>query len=132
MIKILLVDDEYHVISYITNLLQHIDFCEINTITTTSGPEALQIVASSHIDIAFLDINMPRVSGLQIADKLHNQWPDCQLIFLTAYEVFDYIYEANRYPGAIYLLKAESDAKSWMWQFPAAMLSYRKERRKAI
>lgn len=111
MIKILLVDDEYHVISYITNLLQHIDFCEINTITTTSGPEALQIVASSHIDIAFLDINMPRVSGLQIADKLHNQWPDCQLIFLTAYEVFDYIYEANRYPGAIYLLKAESDAK---------------------
>lgn len=111
MIKILLTDDEYHVISHITNLLQHIDFCEINIITTTSGPEALQIVASSHIDIAFLDINMPRVSGLQIADKLHNQWPDCQLIFLTAYEVFDYIYEANRYPGAIYLLKSESDTK---------------------
>lgn len=111
MIKILLVDDEYHVINHITNLLQHIDFYEINIITTTSGPEALQMVASSHIDIAFLDINMPRVSGLQIAGKLHNQWPDCQLIFLTAYEVFDYIYEANRYPGAIYLLKAESDTK---------------------
>nr|WP_300864303.1 helix-turn-helix domain-containing protein [uncultured Acetatifactor sp.] len=111
MIKILLVDDEYHVISHITNLLGQIDFCEISTLKTTSGPEALELAASSHIDIAFLDINMPRVSGLQIAGRIHNQWPDCQLIFLTAYEVFDYIYEAGRYPGAIYLLKAESDSK---------------------
>lgn len=111
MIKILLVDDEYHVINHITNLLQKIDFCEINTLKTTSGPEALDIIASSHVDIAFLDINMPKVNGLQLANKLHNQWPDCQIIFLTAYEVFDYIYEANQYPGAIYLLKAESNAK---------------------
>ena len=111
MMKILLVDDEYHVISHIASLLEKIEFCEINTLQTTSGPEALKIVASSHIDIAFLDINMPKVSGLQIASKLHSQWPDCRIIFLTAYEVFDYIYEANQYPGAIYLLKAESDAK---------------------
>lgn len=111
MIKILLVDDEYHVISHILNLLQQIDFIEINALCATSGSEALKIVASSHIDVAFLDINMPQVSGLQIAAKLHRQWPDCQIIFLTAYEVFDYIYEANQYPGAIYLLKAEPDAK---------------------
>ena len=107
MMKILLVDDEYHVISHIASLLEKIEFCEINTLQTTSGPEALKIVASSHIDIAFLDINMPKVSGLQIASKLHSQWPDCRIIFLTAYEVFDYIYEANQYPGAIYLLHAE-------------------------
>ncbi len=111
MVKILLVDDEYHVINHISNLLLQIDFCEISTIETTSGPEALQMISSSYVDIAFLDINMPKVSGLQIAAKLHNQWPDCKIIFLTAYEIFDYIYEANRYPGAVYLLKAESDAK---------------------
>ena len=111
MIKILLVDDEYHVISHISSLLQQIDFCEINTLKTTFAHEALQIIASSHIDIAFLDINMPKTNGLQIANKIYNQWPDCQIIFLTAYEVFDYIYEANQYPGAIYLLKSESDTK---------------------
>ena len=111
MMKILLVDDEYHVINHISNLLMQIDFCEINIIKATSGLEALQIVASSHIDIAFLDINMPKISGLQIANKLHNQWPDCQIIFLTAYEIFDYIYEANQYPQALYLLKAEPDTK---------------------
>lgn len=111
MIKILLVDDEYHVIHHISNLLEQIQFCEINILTTTSGLEALKIAESSHIDIAFLDINMPQTNGLQIAYKLHQQWPDCQLIFLTAYEVFDYIYETNQYPGSIYLLKAESDAR---------------------
>lgn len=110
MLKVLLVDDEYHVIHHISTLLSQIDFCEFNIIKTTSAPEALQIIASSHIDLAFLDINMPKVSGLQIANLLHNQWPDCQLIFLTAYEVFDYIYEANQFRNAIYLLKSESDA----------------------
>lgn len=111
MIKILLVDDEYHVITHITNLLQQIDFCEINIRQTTSGTEALQLICSSHIDIAFLDINMPKINGLQLADQLHRQWPNCQIIFLTAYEIFDYIYEANQYRGAIYLLKTESDKK---------------------
>ncbi len=111
MIKILLADDEHHVINHITNLLQEIDFCEINILSTTSGPDTLQIIASSHIDIAFLDINMPKTNGLQIAKALNNQWPDCQIVFLTAYKTFDYIYEANQYPQAIYLLKAESDQK---------------------
>lgn len=111
MIKILLADDEYHVISHLTNLLQQLEEFELNIISTCSGPEALTMVASSRIDMAFLDINMPKVNGLMIADKLHRQWPDCQIIFLTAYEVFDYIYEANQYPGAVYLLKAEPDKK---------------------
>ena len=111
MIKILLTDDEYHVISHLTSLLTQLKAFELNIISTCSGPEALALVASSRIDMAFLDINMPKVSGLMIADQLHRQWPDCQIIFLTAYEVFDYIYEANQYPGAIYLLKAEPDTK---------------------
>lgn len=111
MIKILLADDEYHVISHLTNLLSQMEEFELNIISTCSGPEALALVASSRIDMAFLDINMPKVNGLTIADRLHRQWPDCQIIFLTAYEVFDYIYEANQYPGAIYLLKAEPDTK---------------------
>lgn len=111
MIKVLLVDDEYHVVSHLTNLLQQMDQYELNIISTCSGPEALSLIASSHIDIAFLDINMPKVGGLMLADKLHRQWPDCQIVFLTAYEVFDYIYEANQYPGAVYLLKAEPDKK---------------------
>ena len=111
MIKVLLVDDEYHVISHLTNMLSQMEEYELNLISTCSGPEALTLVASSRIDMAFLDINMPKVNGLMIADRLHGQWPDCQIIFLTAYEVFDYIYEANRYPGTIYLLKAEPDAK---------------------
>lgn len=111
MIKVLLVDDEHHVISHMTNLLQRLDSYEINVINATSGSEAMQLISSTHIDIAFLDINMPKISGLQLADKLHNQWPDCQIVFLTAYEEFGYIYKANQYPGAIYLLKAEPDQK---------------------
>ena len=77
MIKVLLVDDEFHVISHLTNLLQQMEQYELNIVSTCSGPEALSLIASSHIDIAFLDINMPKVGGLMIADKLHRQWPDC-------------------------------------------------------
>ena len=109
MLKILIADDEHHVVHHLSTLLAQIDFCVTDILTTCSGPEALQIIASTHIDMAFLDINMPRVNGLQIASRLHAQWPECRILFLTAYEVFDYIYEASQYPGAVYLLKAETD-----------------------
>ncbi len=130
MIKILLADDEYHVISHLANLLSQMEEFELNIISTCSGPEALALVASSRIDLAFLDINMPKVNGLMIADRLHRQWPDGQIIFLTAYEVFDYIYEANQYPGAIYLLKAEPDTKirSVVYSCCEAILQKRRER----
>jgi len=57
MLKILLVDDEYHVINHLNSLLQNINCCEVDIRKTISAPEALKMIASTQIDIAILDIN---------------------------------------------------------------------------
>ena len=111
MLKLLIADDEYHIVNHLNRLLSRLDCCETDLLCAYSGPAAMDLILSSRIDVAFLDINMPKINGLQLASALHAQWPDCRIVFLTAYEVFDYIYEATQYPGAIYLLKAESDEK---------------------
>ena len=82
-LKCLIVDDEQIAIKGIANHISKLDFLTVNA-TCSSALEARGILENQSIDLMFLDINMPRVSGLQIADKLHNQWPDCQLIFLKS------------------------------------------------
>ena len=109
MLKTLIVDDEYHVVTHIANLIQQIDICKFSILQTSSSTEALQFISTSRLDLALLDINMPGVNGLQLADKIHNQWPDCHVIFLTAYDMFEYIYNAIQQRNTSYLLKSESD-----------------------
>lgn len=46
------------------------------------------------VDIAFLDIEMPEINGLVVANKLHEFCPRCLIIFVTSYT--EYITEAMR------------------------------------
>lgn len=46
------------------------------------------------VDIAFLDIEMPEINGLVVANKLHELCPKCLIIFVTSYT--EYITEAMR------------------------------------
>ena len=50
---------------------------------------------------------MPGMSGLQLMEQIHRQWPKCRVIFLTGYNEFDYIYAAIQYKGVNYILKTE-------------------------
>lgn len=47
--------------------------------------EALEFVEDNKVDIAFLDINMRVLNGLEIAVKLKNRWPNINIIFCTGY-----------------------------------------------
>lgn len=49
------------------------------------GLSALQALAEHRPDVAFLDIRMPGVSGLEVARAVHAR---CQVIFITAYEEY--------------------------------------------
>ena len=49
------------------------------------GLSALQALEKQRPDVAFLDIRMPGVSGLEVARAAH---PRCQVVFITAYEEY--------------------------------------------
>ena len=59
--------------------------------------------------LIFMDIEMPRKTGLEAAAILHEQLPDTHIVFLTAYDRFDYAVGALRTGGREYLLKPVSE-----------------------
>lgn len=82
--KILIVDDEELAVSRLTRMLQQLG--ENDIISANSAKEAIEKISTSHFDLAFLDINMPQTSGLELGYELRYLSNDTAIIFQTAYE----------------------------------------------
>ena len=77
-----------------------------------NGAEAVQLVEQHHPDIAFLDIRMPGMTGVEAAraiaqlpsgDETADGWAGCEIVFITAYD--EYAVEAFEQGAADYVLK---------------------------
>ena len=71
-----------------------------------NGHEALELIESKRPGIAFLDIKMPGISGLEVAKRLTS---DCIVVFITAYDEF--AIEAFENEAIDYLLKPVTDER---------------------
>ncbi|MEG0215564.1 MAG: response regulator [Hungatella sp.] len=70
-----------------------------------NGREALRIYEEEQIQIALLDIEMPGINGIEAAQRIREQDPDCCIIFLTAFDEFPYAKKAITVRALDYLLK---------------------------
>ena len=69
-----------------------------------NGLEALEVIKKHQPDIAFLDIRMPGLSGLEVAKEITTK---CRVVFITAYD--QYAIEAFENEAIDYLLKPVTD-----------------------
>ena len=100
--NILLVDDEKHNLEDLKESL--IALCpndEVNAFLR--GDTALEFARDHRIDVAFLDINMPVISGIDLAKELKKNQPFVNIIFCTAYS--EYMAEAIRLHASGYITK---------------------------
>jgi DNA-binding LytR/AlgR family response regulator len=72
----------------------------------TNGPQALAMLAAEEPDIAFLDIRMPGLTGLDVARGAAEQ---VQVVFVTAYD--QYAIDAFEHAAVDYLLKPVGDER---------------------
>lgn len=100
--KILCVDDEPLAVEYITSVCRKLSE-DISVSGFTRVNEALEWISSNTADIALLDIDMPKVNGIALAEKIRQIRPDTAILFLTAYK--KYAYDAYSVHPAGYLLK---------------------------
>ena len=101
--KVLLVDDEEELVSALT---ERLNLRGIDTVGLTSAEAALERVEGDSFDIALLDVKMPRVSGLELMQRLEAKCPHMQFIFLTGYgSEMDFQKVATRCGEANYLVK---------------------------
>lgn len=99
VLRCLITDDEPIAIRGIINYINQLDFLTV-TATCPSAPEAAKILKNEDIDLMFLDINMPHLSGLEFLESLETA---PMTIFTTAYS--EYALEGYRLNVVDYLLK---------------------------
>lgn len=100
--RVIVVDDS----NISTSVMEHIlkNFPLIEEIKLFESPEkALEYVKKNSVDIAFLDIEMPKMDGLTLSKKIKEYRPNIYIIFTTSYEV--YALEAFKQHVGGYLLK---------------------------
>lgn len=73
------------------------------------GASALEAIDAQHPDIAFLDIRMPGLSGLEVAAAAAEASPHTQIVFTTAYD--QYAIDAFERGAVDYLLKPITEAR---------------------
>ncbi len=73
-----------------------------------SAEEALEILASVTADVALVDINLPGLSGLDLARESAQRWPLMHVLILSAFDEHAYVTEALELGVGGYLLKTTS------------------------
>ena len=104
MINCLIVDDEQHAIDILVHYVSQTPYLNL-TATTTNPIEALQIVNTQKVDLIFLDIQMPELTGLDFVKAIQGK---ADVILTTAYsefalesyelDVVDYLLKPVRFP----------------------------------
>ena len=100
--RAIVVDDEPMMLKSFLRLSSGIE--DLQVVSTFEMPEdAIEFVKHNSVEIAFLDIEMPTMSGIQLAKELRAIRPDILLVIISAYG--DYIKDSNQVGADYYILK---------------------------
>ncbi len=104
MLKCIAIDDEPLALRQLKSYIEKIPYLEL-TATCNNALEAQQLLASQHVDLIFVDINMPDLNGVEFVRSLTHR---PMVIFTTAYS--EYAIEGFKLDAVDYLLKPFSFA----------------------
>ena len=76
---------------------------EAKIAVTTKSTEVLRLNAEHHFDIIFMDIDMPEISGIELARKILAAYPRTNIIYITGHE--EYALESYETSASAFLLK---------------------------
>jgi len=109
-VRILIADDHTLVRAGLRRILDdEVDFTVVAE--AADGAEAVACAQQNELDLAILDISMPKLTGLQAAHRILEYKPDLRILMLSMHDNEEFLFEALRAGAAGYVLKssAESD-----------------------
>lgn len=106
--RVLLADD-HHVVRHGLRLL--IDAEPDLTVVAEAGDgiDAVQAVLEHDIDLAILDVSMPRMTGINAAREILGARPNVRVLMLSMHDSTEYLFEALRAGASGYVLKSGAD-----------------------
>ena len=73
------------------------------------GIEAVRVALATQIDLAILDVSMPRMTGIQAAREIHRSRPSIHILMLSMHDNEEYLFESLRAGASGYVLKSAAD-----------------------
>lgn len=102
METVLIVDDEKNYTRILGAVLEEEGF---ETLSANSGPEALEILEGSDVDLVLTDMKMPLMDGIQLLEKIKTRDSELPVIMMTAHGTVDKAVEAMQKGAYSYILK---------------------------
>jgi len=89
-IQILLVDDHPLILEGLKGLLSSIPNTKV-VASAGNGADALALLKTNQVDLAFLDINLPDINGMELCKKITQKYPDIKCITLSTFGERSYV-----------------------------------------
>ena len=108
MYKLLIVDDEEIERRAIENIINKSSINISEIAKASNGQEAVAVASTFEPDIIIMDITMPGLNGIKAAHIIKKFLPESHIIFLTAFDEFDYAKDALKLGADDFLVKPAS------------------------
>ena len=111
MFRVLVADDEGIMRDSIKNTIQQNFGSDCEIATAKTGREVIEQAQGFHPDIAFVDIQMPGLSGIQAIQEIRKFDTSIVFVIITAYDRFGYAQEAVNLGVMEYVMKPVNKQK---------------------
>ncbi len=101
-VRVLVVDDEEYIRLSLRELLSYLGY---KVVTATNGEDALKKLEQEKYDVAFVDVKMPEMNGIQLLAKIRERFPDVSVIMMTGYATVENAIDAVKLGAYDFLRK---------------------------
>jgi DNA-binding NarL/FixJ family response regulator len=106
--RVLLADDHEVVRSGLRAVLDREIDIEV-VAEAADGNQAVEMALANNVDLAILDVSMPRLTGLQATIELQRRAPNVRVLILSVHESEQYFFEAIKAGASGYVLKTAAN-----------------------
>lgn len=132
MTRILIADDEPIERAIIERMIQKNFHENVELVQAVNGREAVKLYEEHQCQIALLDIEMPGVNGLDAAEEIRRGDKNAVIIFITAFDEFNYAKRAISVHALEYLLKPLSEEELVTNLEEAIWITEKADRKKTV
>ena len=104
-IRVMIIDDEESARNFLKTVIPWNDLNMEVAGEAASGIEAINIIDDVKPDIAFVDITMPFMNGIEFTEIVSQRYPQIKIIIMTAHDQFEYARKCVSLPVSEYMLK---------------------------
>ncbi len=107
----IVIEDEAQIRRGIVNCVDWIKYGFENVLEASNGETGLELIKKEKPSVVLLDICLPKISGIELLEKLKSEAISTRIIILSGYDYFEYAQKAISFGVDAYLLKPASPEK---------------------